>query len=183
MKKKAIKISDDVSAILDKETVTFIYDSRKYSLTNAKLKSCARRLTKLSKKIAWEEIKVGTPFTAYINGDPITGKIQKEGERIFLCQNKRDGDSCSNKLKYKFSWSILQGTPEQLAQSDIGVSFISFTKTPEEELKELPKKIFGIESLDGLSHHTVVLLSGRVKVGCQTIQNDKIKELVKMLPK
>ena len=56
----------------------------------------------------------GTEFTAKIECAVVTGKIQKEDGRYFLCQNKKDGTDCKNKLGYKYSWIVGNGTISDL---------------------------------------------------------------------
>lgn len=53
---------------------------------------------------------VGKRFTAVIQSVPVEGRIQFERSRFYLCQNKRDGCNCSDKLGYKYSWVVSDGT-------------------------------------------------------------------------
>ena len=56
----------------------------------------------LSNKKGWE-------FECKISGTPAKGKIQIEKNRIYLCQNEKDGDYVSDKLGYRYSWCIDAG--------------------------------------------------------------------------
>lgn len=53
---------------------------------------------------------VGKEFTAEIQGVPVSGRIQFESGSFYLCQNKKSGSNCSDKLGYKFSWTIGDGS-------------------------------------------------------------------------
>jgi hypothetical protein len=61
----------------------------------------------------------GTEFTANIELTKVTGKIQKEDGRYFLCQNKKDGTDCKNKLGYNHSWVVGTGSKSDLKFHDI----------------------------------------------------------------
>jgi hypothetical protein len=56
----------------------------------------------------------GTEFTGKIERTVVTGKIQKEDGRYFLCQNNKDGMDCKNKLGYNHSWVVGSGTISDL---------------------------------------------------------------------
>lgn len=61
-------------------------------------------------KIDWNTVEPGTWFSASIRGCPtIVGKIQKEENEIFLCQNFFDGNECDDKFEFENSWSIGTG--------------------------------------------------------------------------
>lgn len=62
---------------------------------------------------------VGRKFSAIIAGISSEGKIQYDGGTYFLCQNERDGSSCKNKLKYKFSWAIGEGKVSDLQKNAV----------------------------------------------------------------
>jgi hypothetical protein len=65
------------------------------------------------------DVAPGTEFTANIECTKVTGKIQKEDGRYFLCQNKKDGTDCKNKLGYNHSWVVGSGTISDLKSNDI----------------------------------------------------------------
>ena len=85
------------------------------------------------KPIDWTKVKSGDRFTAEIKGVKCEGKIHKrKGGYIYLCQNKKDGEDAPNKHGYKYSWSILEGTLDQLRYTWINVTnlkIISQNKT------------------------------------------------------
>ena len=52
-------------------------------------------------------MKSGDSVTCKIKGTFIDdAKLVQEGGGWFICQNKYDGYTCSNRLGYKYSWSI-----------------------------------------------------------------------------
>jgi hypothetical protein len=69
--------------------------------------------------ISLKGVASGTEFTAKIERTEVTGKIQFEDGRYFLCQNKKDGTDCKNKLGYKYSWIVGPGTSYELKSHDI----------------------------------------------------------------
>jgi hypothetical protein len=66
-----------------------------------------------------EGVKSGTEFTAKIERVEVTGKIQFEDGKYYLCQNKKDGSDCKNKLGYKYSWIVYDGTSYELKSHDV----------------------------------------------------------------
>jgi len=66
-----------------------------------------------------EGVKSGTEFTAKIERTEVTGKIQFEYGSYFLCQNKKNGTDCKNKLGYRYSWIVSDGTSSELKSHDI----------------------------------------------------------------
>ena len=44
------------------------------------------------------------PFTATIYSDNVIGHICIESNKVYLCQDVRDGSPCENKLGHNFSW-------------------------------------------------------------------------------
>lgn len=61
----------------------------------------------------------GRRFKATIKGIQCEGKISVIDGSVFLCQNKIEGDFCSDKLGYKYSWGVSEGSMEQLAKNDV----------------------------------------------------------------
>lgn len=62
---------------------------------------------------------VGQRFSANIMGEPAVGKIQIENDRVYLCQNTRKGDRCSDTLGYKYSWVVDSGSELDLSINSI----------------------------------------------------------------
>lgn len=65
------------------------------------------------------QLKQGARFRCKIEGTPIEGKIQFDHDSWYLCQNKIPGSPCNDKLGYKYSWLIDNGTPEDLKRYDV----------------------------------------------------------------
>lgn len=63
--------------------------------------------------------KQGQEFTATIESIECEGKIQIQGDIIYLCQNKREGDSCKDKLGYSYSWNVREGSEADLKNNDV----------------------------------------------------------------
>ena len=51
----------------------------------------------------------GRRFRCKINGMPVEGKVRVEGNKVYLCQNKHDGNDADDKLGYKYSWEVTSG--------------------------------------------------------------------------
>lgn len=51
----------------------------------------------------------GRRFRCKITGTPVEGRVRVEGDRVYLCQNKRDGNDADDKLGYKYSWEVTSG--------------------------------------------------------------------------
>ncbi len=64
---------------------------------------------------------VGRRFRAkwYNRSEWIEGVIQSSHGTIYLCQNTYDGDSCSDKLGYSFSWNVTSGSTSDMAASQV----------------------------------------------------------------
>lgn len=45
----------------------------------------------------------GRRFRCKITGTPVEGRVRVEGDRVYLCQNKHDGNDADDKLGYKYS--------------------------------------------------------------------------------
>jgi len=83
------------------------------------------------KEIDWTKVKSGDRFTAMICRRKCEGKVHKSKEnRIYLCQNKRDGGVSPDLHGYKFSWSIFNGTNKDLMEWGVtNLKIISQNKT------------------------------------------------------
>lgn len=54
-----------------------------------------------------------------IAGIDAIGKIQKEKNCIYLCQNVQDGCRPNNRLGFKFGWSIDEGSRDDIMRNDV----------------------------------------------------------------
>lgn len=74
----------------------------------------------------------GKKFKANINDLPAEGRIQVEEGSIYLCQDARSGSSCEDKLGFKYSWCIGDGSEVALIKTafQIFVSALRRKKRP-----------------------------------------------------
>lgn len=119
--------------------------------------------------IDWKKVKSGDYFTAIISGQKSIGKIQKKGDKIYLCQDNRDGENCDNKFGFRYSWTIGNGT------NHIEFEFenLKTSKTKPTGYKE-PKYIM-------IGEYEVTIKKGYIMVGCTHVNNDLIRSIVKKL--
>jgi len=102
---KKIKLNSEITAIVDKNVATGFFDGQEFKIKKALVKKVSKKLVDFSKEIPrtkegnvdWVKIKSGTPVSATIAGTFVVGKIQKEYNNIFICQNKKRGCSCNKK--------------------------------------------------------------------------------------
>ena len=108
MKKKTIKINDEYKAIITKDNVivtneiTLPYSTIK-ELYDIIIENKFKITGNSFPKINWEGIENGTWFSAEIEGNSAIGKISKENDEIYLCQNVMDGTPCSYKQGFYYS--------------------------------------------------------------------------------
>lgn len=111
----------------------------------------------------------GRFFSAKIQGDKVIGRIRVECGRVFLCQNKKDGASCEERLGYKYSWVVGDGSEEKLAGNN--VSCFKLTPLTAEEIEKYKDWQVGniLELLDEHEkafdeRHEVIFRSGELVV-------------------
>ena len=78
----------------------------------------------------------GLNFKANIDGTPCEGKIQVEGDEVFLCQNSKDGFNCVDKLGFRYSWCIRKATPEDMKDKGINVGDLEIVPRDPETYKD-----------------------------------------------
>lgn len=61
----------------------------------------------------------GKKFKANIYNIPVEGRIQVEEGSIYLCQNVKDGADCEDKLGFKCSWHIEDGSEMALIKNNV----------------------------------------------------------------
>lgn len=61
----------------------------------------------------------GRAFTATISGEKVSGHIQFEDGDVYLCQDVLDGVPCVDKLGYKHSWCVHNGSPKSLSSNSV----------------------------------------------------------------
>jgi hypothetical protein len=80
---------------------------------------------------------VGKKFTAEIQGVSVKGRVQFESGRFYLCQNEKNGSNCIDKLGYKFSWTIGDGSIRVTKLRDVkNLVMNSWTSREIEEYKD-----------------------------------------------
>lgn len=80
---------------------------------------------------------VGKRFTAKIETVKVEGKIQFENDKFYLCQDEKNGDNCSNKLGYRLSWTVGNGTISALEIHNVtDLEIKSWTAKEIEEYKD-----------------------------------------------
>ena len=55
-------------------------------------------------------VPIGTKVKGKIDGFPFSGRVQKEGAAVFICQNTLEGGDCNDKLGYMYSWYVNDGS-------------------------------------------------------------------------
>jgi len=142
-----------------------------------------RNVTKIEttsvKQYNWDLIPVGSKFTAYIDdtdGDTkptqVSGRIQKEDGRIYLCQNNHYGEGCKNKLGYKCSWNIGDGLVEYLDE-DYQVTDLEITLDP--KFKYVEPEVIDLGFF--IKSYKPEVSKDEVKVGCTTVPFDQIEQI------
>lgn len=124
-----------------------------------------------------EKIETGYFFIADINGcKNVKGRIVKQAEDDFyLCQNSVDGDnSVSTNLGYRYNWAVSNlNTPDDNCIENLRI----YKNKPEGwKVPEAPLVI----TVDG-DHRTVEFYKGFIEVGCTSINNTIVREIVSKL--
>jgi len=66
------------------------------------------------------KLRGGVRVSCRIHGEVIdNAKIQTEDGKFYICQDRRDGDRCSDRLGYKYSWVFNNGSTSDLAKVSI----------------------------------------------------------------
>lgn len=74
----------------------------------------------------------GRRFRAKIDGVECKGKVRVENNEVFLCQNKKDGAECSDRLGFKYSWAVDDGSMSDLRRNDVAYFELIAPSTPAE---------------------------------------------------
>ena len=129
----------------------------------------AAPLFKIIRVPDWSRILVGSKFTGTIWGKGIAGRIQKEEETIYLCTNNENagGSQCDDMMGFKYSYCLGQGTKEEMAGE--GVEILTITLDP--TFKPAPT----------IAGRAVIFKKGYIEVGCTTVSNKQVREIVKLL--
>lgn len=115
----------------------------------------------------WDKIPSGSTFKAYIQGSLCEGRIFKEDDSIYLCQDVKEGVSCSNKLGFKYSWVIYGGNPLDLKHTSV--------KNLEVWLPEKGYKIPMNKDINSFGIYSVRITKDVCKVGCTLVSFEQVK--------
>lgn len=126
-----------------------------------------KNVTEEVTEINWDLIPTGSSFTGTINGDIVEGKIYKRSNKIWLCQDKKDGDVCYNRLGYKYSWFISTGSSSKLLSNSAIIH--SITVVDDFELSIVIKGYEG------------KVENGYIQFGCVQLKTGDAIELVRRI--
>jgi len=175
---KQIKLNEEISTMkcaeCPEDVVMFNYNM--ICVSKKTIKKVEENLIDFEKEIPltrkgeinWNKIKSRTPFTATINNTFVTGKIQKQDGYIYLCQDRIRGCSCVDKLGYKHSWLIEDGSLIDLRCNHTVIYAFKKTRRRKQYIFFSNIKIHGF---------VLNIFQGHIKVGCQSIPNYKVREL------
>jgi len=118
----------------------------------------------------WKKIPVGSKVTFIKNGSkPVSGRIQKQDNCIYLCQNSFSGAKCMDTLGYKYSWNISNGSLENL--NNERVEIISIV------LDEKFSKSYVLPLRIVINGSVVQFNTTGIRVGCTTVSKSVIKQV------
>lgn len=111
----------------------------------------------------------GRFFSAKIYKDEVTGRIRVEDKRVFLCQDKKSGVSCKNRLGYKYSWEVRDGSEEELINEHVyDFKLTSLTAEEIEQYKDWQEgdvlELLDEHEKDFDERHEVIFRSGELVV-------------------
>lgn len=120
----------------------------------------------------------GFNFKSNIDGTPSEGKIQVENGKVYLCQDKKDGEDCQDKLGFMYSW-IGKGSPEDMKEFCINVTDFEIVPRDQETYQDWQvgdrcyqpdeDDYIGIMEVIFRSGELVVLKDENNKVLCMTV--------------
>lgn len=104
----------------------------------------------------------GKKFKASIQDISVEGRIQVEEGSIYLCQDVMDGSSCEDKLGFKYSWGIEDGSAMALIKNNVSnLSIMPLTKEEAESFKDWQ---VGDKLVSGSNIWEVIFRSGELVV-------------------
>lgn len=113
----------------------------------------------------WDLIVSGTKFKGTICGTEVEGRIYIEDERIFLCQNVKEGDVGDTTLGYDYSWVIYPNDRHN------EVEFTLLELDPDFKMPEIIK----------VGSYLCNIHKGFIKVGCTRVSNELVREIASKL--
>lgn len=127
------------------------------------------------KEYDWNKIPTGSKFNATIMKNDRNhfchGRIYKNNEGIYLCQDQVAGASAKHPFEYKYTWAIYRGTILNLLNE--GVSNLNITLDPSytSSIKEELKFNIGEYNVEFSPK------GDSITVGCRTISFEKVEEI------
>lgn len=120
----------------------------------------------------WNKVPVGTIVIADIaDKKSVECRVQKEDRGIFLCQDKVAGSNCYNKLGFKYSYSICEGTMDDLHEQEVSIK----------EIKKDPT--FHVAKDFKIAGRYVVIKKDEIEVGCTKVKKKVIQDILKEMEK
>lgn len=116
--------------------------------------------------------KAGTWFKATIKDTQVIGRIQKEDDNYYLCQNEWDGSDADNKLGFKYSWIVQKGTVVDLKSEDVSQLQLLKSKPKGFIAPKIPKSWI-------IGDYKATEQKGGILVGCTFVPDKLIKEIAK----
>ena len=104
----------------------------------------------------------GRKFSAKINETYVEGLIRVEDGEAYLCQNQRNGYSCNDKLGFKYSWSVRDGSIGSL--NDTGVTDLRLHPVTTEEIEDYKDWQIGDKITDNIETLEVIFRGGELVV-------------------
>ena len=104
----------------------------------------------------------GRKFSAKIRGTYVEGLIRVEDGRVYLCQNKKDGADCGDKLGYRFSWQVWNGSRDAL--DDTGVTDLYLYPMTAEQIEDYKYWQIGDKITDNIETLEVIFRGGELVV-------------------
>ena len=111
----------------------------------------------------------GRKFSAKIRGTYVEGLIRVEDGRAYLCQNKKDGADCDDRLGYRFSWTVRDGS--RYALGDTGVTDLRLYPMTAEQIEDYKNWQIGDKITDGIETLEVIFRGGELVV-CKDSDDD-----------
>lgn len=111
----------------------------------------------------------GRKFSAKIEGTYVEGLIRVEDGRAYLCQNKVDGYNCDDKLGYRFSWQVWDGSIDGL--NETGVTDLHLFSMTAEQIEVYKDWHIGDKITDGIDTLEVIFRGGELVV-CKDSDDD-----------
>lgn len=123
-------------------------------------------MTTINKKIGLQLnpdvfIEVGSDIYGLINKKHCKGKLQIEDDKYYFCQDLESGNSCKNKLGFKYSWTFSKTSNNRLTENVelFNADDKSFTKhiTLLNKKSKLDKELIKIE--EEISSNNIKILT------------------------